>query len=94
MDDHNLERVRRIHRSFKDKESDGHYTIKRLYAEVLRATAKDFPQFRTAATPNEWEKGYHTVIETLHDIAHEFEELDRHPPAKIYDDYSDPYGGH
>ncbi len=82
MDNTNLERVQRIHQSFKHKESDGHYTIKRLYAQLLRATAKDFPQFRTAANPNEWEQGYHQVLDTLHDIAYEFEQLDQHPNNK------------
>ncbi len=89
-----VERARRIYNTFKDKEYNNHYTVKRLYAEVLRATAKDFPKFNTAERPNDWENGYHTVINTLHEIAHEFEELDKQPYPKLYDDHSDPYGGH
>ena len=85
MNDSNLERVQRIHKAFKHKEKDNHYTIKRLYAEMLRATAKDFPQFRTAATPNQWEQGYHQVLDTLHDIAYEFEQLDQHKPYDSID---------
>lgn len=46
-----------------------------LYASLLRAVVKDFPPFRTAEKPNEWEKGYHTVLETLLDIAFELETL-------------------
>lgn len=43
----------------------------------IRAIVKDFPAFRTAEKPNEWEKGYHCVIETLWQIATEFDLLER-----------------
>ena len=36
---------------------------------LIRAIVKDFPPFRTAAKPNEWEQGYHCVIDTLWHIA-------------------------
>lgn len=44
---------------------------------LIRAVVKDFPAFRTASTPNEWEKGYHCVIETLWQIATEFDLLEK-----------------
>jgi len=43
----------------------------------IRAIVKDFPAFRTAEKPNEWEKGYHCVIDTLWQIATEFDLLDK-----------------
>ena len=70
-----FERVERI--SGKINPSS-YQTRQELIAAVLRETARDFPKFRTAATPNEWERGYHTVIETLHDIANEMDQYVKH----------------
>lgn len=44
-----------------------------LIASIIRTVADDFPPFRTAEKPNEWEKGYHTVLNTLYDIAGEID---------------------
>jgi hypothetical protein len=54
---------------------DGNQSLNHIISNTLRAVAKDFPEFRTAEKPNDWEKGYHCVIETLHDIAYEIENL-------------------
>jgi hypothetical protein len=67
------ERAQRIMSAYDDKWV--HLDKKYVVAHVIRAVARDFPQFRTAEKPNDWEKGYHTVIETLHDIANEIERL-------------------
>lgn len=45
----------------------------KFLATALRAIVLDFPEFRTAASPNDWEKGYHCVLDTLWDIATEIE---------------------
>jgi hypothetical protein len=60
----------RAERILKECNNDKH-----VVAHIIRTVARDFPPFRTAEKPNEWEKGYHTVLETLHDIANEIESL-------------------
>lgn len=67
-----LERARRIVEQINPQ---SYTTTEHLIAAVLRETARDFPAFRTAEQPNDWEKGYHTVIATLHDIANEMDVL-------------------
>lgn len=73
-----LDRVKRISARVSLEESGtawGWITNEHMYAAMLRAVVQDFPQFRTAAKPNDWEKGYHTVLETLWDIANELDDL-------------------
>jgi len=66
-----FERVERI----SDRVNFRSYETKQeLIAAILRETTKDFPSFRTAAKPNEWEQGYHCVLETMNDIAREMDE--------------------
>lgn len=48
---------------------------KHVVVHIIRTVANDFPPFRTAEKPNEWERGYHTVLSTLHDIVDEIESL-------------------
>jgi hypothetical protein len=67
----NFERVERI----SDKINPKLYETKQeLIAAILLETANDFPKFRTAAKPNEWEQGYHCVLETMHDISNEMKQ--------------------
>lgn len=67
------ERAERILKAYDDKWV--HIDKKHVVAHIIRTVANDFPPFRTAEKPNEWEKGYHTVLSTLHDIADEIESL-------------------
>lgn len=67
------ERAERIMKAFHDNIHDKR--LEDAISQFIRCLANDFPQFRTAERPNEWEKGYHTVIETLHDIANEISGL-------------------
>ena len=66
-----FERVERISSKINLKSYE---TKQELIAAILRETAKDFPAFRTAAKPNDWEQGYHCVLETIGDIAREMDE--------------------
>ena len=100
MDNFTRERVERICRQINPS---SFVTKQELIAAVLRETVRDFPQFRTAETPNEWEKGYHTMIRTIHDIANEMDQYakdHRFPETteKDWDDFwskgSDPTWGY
>ena len=73
-----MDKAIRIYSQFRDKEYNNPYTVKRLYAELLRATAKELPN---------------TVHDTMLDIAKQFEELDKNPNASYTPD-NDPYGGY
>ena len=52
------------------------------HAGLIRSIVKDFPAFRTAEKPNEWERGYHCVIDTLWHIANEFAGLEQQHESK------------
>jgi len=66
-----FERVERISQQIN---TSSYCTKQELIAAILRETARDFPAFRTAAKPNEWERGYHCVLTTLNDIANEMDQ--------------------
>lgn len=68
----------RAHRILQEINPSSYTSTEHLIAAVLRETARDFPAFRTAAKPNEWERGYHCVLDTLHDIADEMDALAKH----------------
>lgn len=65
----------RAHRILHEINPSSYTSTEHLIAAVLRETARDFPAFRTAAKPNEWERGYHCVLDTLHDIANEMDAI-------------------
>ena len=71
------ERSKRIMQYFEEHLKSAKYgDYKKTVSNFIRSLADDFPAFRTAAKPNEWEKGYHCVIETLHDIANQIDLLE------------------
>jgi hypothetical protein len=75
-----FDRAERIHAAImaaKSKRMIGWATDANMYADVIRMVANDFPPFRTAEKPNEWENGYHCVLETLHEIADELDSYAR-----------------
>ena len=68
LNEFSLERPKRILESQYNDDTPG---------GLIRAIVKDFPPFRTASKPNEWEQGYHCVIDTLWHIANEFDQLEK-----------------
>jgi len=65
------QRAQRIMNAYDEKWV--HLDKKYVVAHILRTVANDFPQFRTAEKPNQWERGYHSVLDTLHKIADEID---------------------
>ena len=68
----------RAHRILNEINPSSYTNTEQLIAAALREVARDFPAFRTAAKSNDWERGYHCVIDTLHDIADEMDALSKH----------------
>lgn len=66
----NTDRVLRI---LEQINPSSYITTEHLIAAVLREIVRDFPEFRTAAKPNDWELGYHCALDTLCDIADEMD---------------------
>lgn len=59
------DRAERLYKLCSEHTNESPETIAKLYQILI----EDFPKFRTAEKPNEWEKGYHCVLDTIHTIA-------------------------